>query len=60
MKKLTNQQVADRFDGMSGVSATARHMLETTDIQIFAEMFGDLETVEQLNEYAEEWAHDAE
>lgn len=48
-----NKAVAEHLDSMN-LSDKAQEIINTTDIDIFAETFGGLFTVEQLEEYINE------
>lgn len=57
MKEIENgnQTVADHLDTMwDDLTALSRRAIETTDINLMAELFGGLETAEQVNRYVEE------
>ena len=58
MKKNENQLVADKLDGME-LSSRAREIIVNTDISVMAEVFGGLETTEEVESYIRENYPDA-
>lgn len=50
MKKNINQQIADKLNGMD-LSERATRIINDTDINIIAELFGGLETAEAVEQY---------
>ena len=55
MKKDKNQIVSDKLDGMCGeLTEKARAVIAETEIGLYDELFGDLTTAEEVNQFVEE------
>lgn len=53
MKKNINQITADKLDAME-LSSRAREIIVNTDIAVMAEVFGGLETADEVEQYIRE------
>lgn len=53
---MTNQEVANRIDNMK-LSEKARHMVDSTEIRLFVELFGGCSAAD-LEELANEFDED--
>lgn len=53
MKKNINQITADKLDAME-LSSRAREIIANTDIAVMAEVFGGLETADEVEQYIRE------
>lgn len=52
MKKDKNQIVSDKLDGMWGdLTEKARAVIAETEIGLYDELFGDLATAEEVNQF---------
>lgn len=51
--KNINQQIADKLDAME-LSDRTREIINDTDISLMSELFGGLETAEQVEEFISE------
>lgn len=55
MKKDKNQIVSERLDGMwNDLTEEAREVIAGTEIGLYGELFGNLDTPEDVNQFIEE------